>query len=62
MNYLVDDALANIAVYENVVHNCEHVHYARNNTINVIVSNKLEQEIFLFNNTYYCTYASRCRL
>jgi len=54
MNYLVGNALANIALYENVIHNCEHVQDARNNTINVIVSNVLKQKIFLFNNTYYC--------
>jgi len=47
VNYPVDDALANIAVYENVAHKCEHVQYARNNTINVIMTNTLEQEDFL---------------
>jgi len=44
LNYLIGDALANIALYEKVVHNCKHVHYARNNTINVIVSNVLKQK------------------
>jgi len=52
VNYPVGDALANIAVYENIVHNCEDLYDARNNTINVILSNELEQESFLFNDTY----------
>jgi len=52
VNYPVDDALANIAVYENVVHNYEHLQDARNNTINIILPNELEQESFLFNDTY----------
>jgi len=44
--YPVGDALANIALYKNVVHNCEHVQGARNNTINIIVSNVLKQKFF----------------
>jgi len=57
VNYPVGDALANIALYENVVHNCEHVQGARNNTINIIVSNVLKQK-FSYSITHIIVYVA----